>query len=138
DNEFGLNDLHLGFEGMIAMPDTNIDMDIKFQARETEFKAILSLIPAVYSKDFATVKTAGKLSLDGWAKGRYNASELPAFSTRLAIENAMFKYPDLPKSVDNINVDIKVDNPTGVLDATTVDVNQFHVELAGNPVDLAA
>src|SRR5690606_2018131 len=30
DNEFGLNDLHLGFEGMIAMPDTNIDMDIKF------------------------------------------------------------------------------------------------------------
>jgi hypothetical protein len=138
ENELSLNDLHLGFDGYVLMPDTNIDMDLKFATKNTEFKSILSLIPAVYSKDFASVKTSGKLSLDGHAKGRYNASQMPAFGVNLGIANAMFKYPSLPKSVDNINVDVKVLNPNGNLDATTVDVNRFHVELAGNPVDLSA
>lgn len=138
ENEFSLNDLALGFDGYVAMPDTNIDMDLKFGAKQTEFKSILSLIPSVYSKDFASVKTSGKLALDGYAKGRYNASQLPAFGVNLAIINAMFKYPSLPKSVNNINVDIKVLNPNGVLDATTVDVNKFHIEMAGNPVDITA
>ena len=63
---------------------------------------------------------------------------MPSFGVNLSIKNAMFKYPSLPKSVDNINVDVKVLNPTGVLDATTIDVNTFHVELAGNPIDLKA
>lgn len=138
ENEFSLNDLALGFDGYVAMPDTNIDMDLKFAAKQTEFKSILSLIPSVYSKDFASVKTSGKLALDGYAKGRYNASQLPAFGINLAIINAMFKYPSLPKSVNNINIDIKVLNPNGVLDATTVDVNKFHIEMAGNPIDITA
>ncbi|MGE0568269.1 MAG: AsmA family protein, partial [Bacteroidia bacterium] len=138
ENEFDLNDLGLGFDGFVAMPDTNINMDIKFKAKQTEFKSILSLIPAVYSKEFASVKTSGKLALDGFAKGIYNASSLPAFALNLSIDNAMFKYPSLPKSVNNINIDVHVNNPNGVLDATTVDVNKFHVELAGNPVDLSA
>ncbi len=138
DNDLSLNDLHLGFDGFILMPDTNIDMDLKFSTKQTDFKAILSLIPAVYSKDFKSVKTAGKLDFGGWAKGRYNASEMPAFDIALGISNGMFKYPDLPKSVDNINVDVKVKNPTGVPDATVIDVSKFHIELAGNPVDLAA
>ncbi|MCE3229596.1 MAG: hypothetical protein K0S32_4147 [Bacteroidetes bacterium] len=138
ENEFGLNDLHLGWDGFVEMPDTNIKMDLKFHAKEADFKSILSLIPAVFTKDFAGLKASGKLALDGSARGTYNASSLPAFAVNLGIENGMFKYPALPKSVNNVNVDIKVNNPTGVLDATTVDVNKFHVELAGNPVDMTA
>ncbi len=138
ENEFSLNDLTLALDGYLLMPDTNIDMDIKFAAKQTEFKSILSLIPSVYSKDFASVKTSGKLALDGNAKGRYNASEMPAFGINLLIKDAMFKYPSLPKSVNNINVDIKVLNPNGVLDATTIDINKFHVELANNPIDITA
>ncbi len=79
-----------------------------------------------------------KLALDGHAMGRYNASELPAFGLNLVISNAMFKYPSLPKSVNHINIDVKIANPTGVLDATTVDVNQFHIEMAENPIDITA
>ncbi len=138
ENEFSLNDLTLGFDGFVEMPDTNIKMDIKFNTKQTEFKSILSLIPSVYSKDFASVKTAGKLAFDGYAKGTYNAAQMPAFGVNLSIKDAMFKYPSLPKSVNNINIDVKVLNPTGVLDATTVDVNRFHMELAGNPIDIAA
>jgi hypothetical protein len=138
ENEFSLNDLTLGFDGFVEMPDTNINMDLKFKANQTEFKSILSLIPSVYSKDFASVKTAGKLALDGYANGTYNALQMPAFGVNLSIKDAMFKYPTLPKSVNNINIDVKVVNPTGVLDATTIDVNKFHVEMAGNPIDITA
>jgi hypothetical protein len=138
ENEFSLNDLTLGFDGFVEMPDTNIKMDLKFKANQTEFKTILSLIPSVYSKDFASVKTAGKLALDGYANGTYNALQMPAFGVNLSIKDAMFKYPTLPKSVNNINIDVKVVNPTGVLDATTIDVNKFHVEMAGNPIDITA
>lgn len=138
ENELAINDLTLGFDGWVLMPDTNIDMDLKFDTKKAEFKSILSLIPSVYSKDFESVKTAGKLTLNGMAKGRYNAVQMPAFALNLLIDNAMFKYPSLPKSVNNINVDVHVNNPTGDLDATVVDVNKFHIEMAGNPIDLTA
>lgn len=138
ENELGLNDLGLGFDGFVAMPDTNVDMDLSFKAKQVTFKSILSLIPSIYTKDFASVKTEGSLALKGFAKGRYNAASLPAFAVDLGIQNAMFKYPSLPKSVNNINVDVHVNNPDGKLDNTVIDVNKFHVEMAGNPIDLTA
>lgn len=138
ENELSLNDLTLGFDGEVKMPKDDIDMNVTFKAKQTEFKSILSLIPSVYSKDFASVKTAGKLSLNGYAKGIYNDKSYPAFGVDLGIADAMFKYPSLPKSVNNINIDVKVQNPTGVLDATTIDINKFHLEMAGNPVNIWA
>ncbi|MEO8760721.1 MAG: AsmA-like C-terminal region-containing protein, partial [Bacteroidia bacterium] len=136
ENEININELGLGVDGFVAMPDTNINMDLKFFAKQTEFKNILSLIPAVYSKDFASVQTAGKLALNGFAKGTYNASTLPAFGLHLEITEAMFKYPSLPKSVSNINIITDIQNPNGKPDATVIDVNKFHIEMAGNPVDM--
>ena len=47
ENELGLNDLGLSFDGFVAMPKEDISMDMKFAARQTEFKSILSLIPSV-------------------------------------------------------------------------------------------
>lgn len=138
ENELDLNDLGLGFDGFVALPDTNVDMDIKFNTKQASFKSILSLIPSVYTKDFASVKTEGSLTLKGFAKGRYNGASMPAFAVDLGIQNAMFKYPSLPKSVNNINVDVHVNNPDGNLDHTVVDVNKFHVEMAGNPIDMSA
>jgi hypothetical protein len=138
ENEFSLNDLTLGLDGVVMMPDTNIDMDLKFGTKKADFKSILSLIPGVYTKDFGSIIASGKFELNGHAKGRYNGSQMPAFGVNLAITNGMFKYPSLPKAVDNINVTIKVKNPTGVLDATTVDISRFHVEMAGNPLDVSA
>lgn len=138
ENEFSLNELTLGLDGYVEMPDTNIKMDLKFKANKADFKSILSLIPSVFSKDFAGLQASGKMALDGNAKGTYNASSMPAFGVNLLVENGMFKYPALPKSVNNVNVKIKVENPDGNLDHTVVDVSKFHVEMAGNPIDLSA
>ena len=144
ENEFDLNDLALTFDGSVSMPKDDIGLDLKFAAKQTEFKSILSLIPSVYSKDFANVKTAGKLKLDGMAKGTMHTSAdgksdtYPSFEVNLGIANAMFKYPSLPKSVNNINIDVHVENKKDYLDATVIDVNKFHLEMAGNPIDMWA
>ncbi|MBL7888458.1 MAG: membrane assembly protein AsmA [Bacteroidia bacterium] len=135
ENEFAFNELSLGLDGFVALPKDDIDMDVKFKANQTEFKNILSLVPGVYTADFKDVKTSGQLALDGFAKGIYNETKMPAFGVKLLIKDAKFQYPSLPKSATNIQVDLLVDNKTGDLDATVVDLNKFHVELGGNPVD---
>jgi hypothetical protein len=138
ENEFGFNELTLGLDGYFAMPKDDMDMDLKFKANQTEFKNILSLIPGVYTKDFASVKTSGSLALDGFVKGLMSDAQkkMPAFGCKLLIKDAMFQYPALPKSATNIQVDLLVDNKTGDPDATVIDLNKFHVELGGNPVDM--
>jgi hypothetical protein len=144
ENELDLNDLGLSFDGFVSMPKDDITMDLKFAAKQTEFKSILSLIPSVYSKDFASVKTEGSLKLNGKAAGTMHSSAdgksdtYPSFEVNLGIANAMFKYPSLPKSVNNINIDVHVENKKDYLDATVIDVNKFHLEMAGNPIDMWA
>ena len=138
ENEFRINELTLGLDGWLALFEDkdDMDMDLKFSAKKTEFKNILSLVPAVYMTDFAAVKTAGKLALNAYAKGIYTATALPAFGLDLLVADAMFKYPDLPKAVNNINIDLHVDNPGGSEDNTFVNLKKFHMELAGNPIDM--
>ncbi len=144
ENELSLNDLGLSFDGFVSMPKEDISMDLKFASKQTEFKSILSLIPSVYSKDFASVKTEGSLKLNGKASGTMHTSSdgksdtYPSFEINLGIANAMFKYPSLPKSVNNINIDVHIENKKDYLDATVVDVNKFHLEMAGNPIDMWA
>lgn len=144
ENELDLNDLGLSFDGFVEMPKDDIGMDLKFAAKQTEFKSILSLIPSVYTKDFASVKTEGKLKLDGMAKGTMHSEKdstkntYPSFEVNLGIANAMFKYPSLPKSVNDINIDVHVENKQNYLDATVIDVNKFHLNMAGNPIDMWA
>mgnify|MGYP000412742048 CR=1 FL=1 len=138
ENEFRINELVLNLDGWLALFEDNddIDMDLKFGAQKTEFKSILSLVPAVYMTDFASVKTAGKVQLNGYAKGVYKETALPAFGLDLLVSEAMFKYPDLPKAVNNINIDLHVDNPGGSEDNTFVNLKKFHMEMAGNPIDM--
>lgn len=135
DNEFLLNDLPISFEGFIAMPESDIDMDIRFAASRSEFKSFLSLVPGIFMKDFADLKTSGTLKLDGYAKGVFSDVTIPGFGLNLVVENGMFQYPDLPAAVKNVNINTKINNPGGDVDFTVVDVSRFHIEMANNPFD---
>ncbi len=137
ENTFKINELELGFDGYISMPnDTDIDMDITYKLKQTNFKNLLSLIPAIYMNDFSDIKTSGKLSLNGFAKGIYNDYRLPSFDLTLLVKNAMFKYPDLPKDAKNININLKISNPDGIDDHTKINLKKFHIEMAQNPFDM--
>ncbi len=136
DNVFTLNDIALKFAGSVAMPADDIDVDITFATDKTDFKSLLSLVPAIYMKDFDRVKASGSLALSGSAKGTYNEKQMPNVDLSLTVDNAGFKYPDLPKSIDNLSAAVKVFYDGVVFDRTTLDVNKFHFEMAQNPFDM--
>lgn len=134
DNSIALNEIKANLSGFVQLVDSStIDMDLKFNTPQLQFKDILSLIPAIYKKDFASIKTDGKVGLEATAKGRMQGDNYPQFNAKLNVENAMFKYPDLPKQIDNINISTEVSNPGGSLDRTVVDVKNFSLKMAGNP-----
>ncbi len=137
ENSVALNDLMLRFDGNVGMPnEEDIVIDLKYGLDKADFKSLLSLIPAIYMKDFQDVQAAGKLQLDGSVKGTYNEKTMPNVALKLLVENAMFKYPDLPKSADNIGIDVNLFYNGVQNDNSVVDVNKFHVDLGGNPVDM--
>ncbi len=136
ENKIALNELAFGFDGWVAMPADDINMDITYDAKQADFKHFLSLVPAIYAKDFADVKTSGKLAFNGFAKGTYNDQSLPAFAFNLLVENAMFQYPSLPAPVNNIQVNFAATNPTGNLDDTKINLSKFHFEVMGDPFDM--
>ncbi len=137
ENNVALNALELRFDGKVGMPDdSTISVDMTFDTPSTGFKSLLSMVPAVYMKDFQDVQTDGKLSLNGSINGIIQGEITPSANIELIVENARFKYSDLPKSVENISINAKVNYDGIQNDNTTVDINQFHAELGGNPVDL--
>lgn len=139
DNEFRINGLHLSWNGNVSMPnDEDIILDLTYGAAKTEFKEILSLVPAIYAKDFENVKASGSLELNGMVKGTYNETTIPAFTLNAKVGNGQFKYPDLPKSVDDIQIDLSVANPGGTTDKTVIDLKQFKFQLAANPFEVRA
>ncbi len=135
DNEFSLNAVVMNFAGVVKMPKDDIDVDVTFNSNKVDFKSVLSLVPTIYMKGFEGLLASGKVKLQGSAKGIYNDKVMPNADIEFVVDNAMFKYPSLPKSAENINVDTKVHFDGANMDNTTVDVNRFHVELAGNPFD---
>ena len=138
ENELQLNAIRAAIDGWVAMTDNGMDMDLKLNTNEVGFKEILSLIPAIYAKDFEGIKTDGVATLTAYAKGKYEGENVPAFDVALNVKNAMFRYPSLPAGVDNINIAAAVKNAGGSLDATTVTVNPFNFTLAGNPFSMTA
>ena len=134
ENTFNINELGLKLDGWVQIPDTNVVMDLTFGTQSTDFLSVLSMVPAEYAKDLEGVKTAGIFKLDGGAKGQFNAVSFPAFWVDFFVDKARFQYPDLPKSVENIDVDAHV-SCNGNLDSILVNMPLVHLELGNNPVD---
>jgi hypothetical protein len=137
DNDITLNELGIGLNGFFAMPGDDYNMDLSFNAKQSDFRNFLSLIPGAYTTDFANVKTAGKLSFTAYLKGLYSEKQnkMPGFGLKFNIADAMVQYPGVPKSISGINVDCNIDDASGDPDATKIDVNKFHVDFGGNPID---
>ena len=136
NNEFNLNNVVLGLDGWFSMPDEGFGMDLKFNAKRTDFKDLFSMIPAVYREDIKDVKTTGKFEMNGHLKGMFTDSLMPAFGFNLKVINSSFRYPSVPKAVNNINIDLAINNPDGIFDHTVIDLNKLHAELGEYPIDM--
>lgn len=137
DNRFILNEMHLALDGGFSMPDTShMLFDLNLLTQDITFKQLLSLVPVLYQKEFADLQADGVVQLTATVKGTMTDRLYPAFDLRLNVENGSFRYPSLPASVDQIGIAAHVFSPGGDLDATQVNVSRFHLEMAGQPMDL--
>ena len=131
-----LNNLKLAAEGFVQMlNDSTFKMDFTFKSPSNDFKNILSMVPAVYTKAFSTIKTSGKAIFNGFVKGTYTPQQMPAYDVNLEVTDGSFQYPDLPKPVKNIQLSLKASNPDGQPDNAIVDISKGHLEMDNEPFD---
>ena len=125
DNTLKLNDLELNFDGFVQLLDDGQLYDLSFKTPKTTFKNCLDLIPAAYTKSIEGVQTTGEFTINGKVAGKYTPTTIPKLDIRMLSNNASFKYPSLPKSVKNIDIDVKIGNDTEKLEDTYVNINRF-------------
>ena len=135
DNVIKINDFPLSADGSFSMLEDGYGMDLKFSSPGAEFKQLLSLVPAIYSSSFDELEAAGYLNFNGTVQGVYNESSMPAFSLNLTVKDGDFHYPDLPDAIKNVQLSLAVDNPSGVIEDTKVDLQNLHLEMGSNPFD---
>lgn len=135
NNELMLNNLPIKFDGWMSMPDEDILMDFNFNSPSRDFKNIISLIPAIYKNNFNDIESSGKIKLSGNVKGELSDIKIPTFDILLNVQNGKFKYPDLPISINNVNLTCNVTNSDGIKDHTIIDLNKFHLELGEDSFD---
>ena len=138
ENSTRINAIKFAFEGWVQLLDDGFDMDLKLNTQNVDFKSILSMVPAIYSNSFEGLKADGAVELAGSMKGKMVGEDFPAFNFKLGITDGWFQYPDLPKSLQNINVDVNIASKGGDLDNMTVDVSRFSFNMGGNPFSAKA
>lgn len=125
DNKALINQLPLEFDGYLQMVEAGQEYDLKFKTPTSSFKNFLGLIPAAYSGDINKVETSGDFTVNGVVKGSLTETTIPKFNVEIASNNAMFKYPDLPKAVKNIVIDTHIVNETGLMNDTYVNLDKL-------------
>ena len=135
-DDIALNNLKVTVDGTFQLVnDSTYKMDINFKSPSNDFKDILSLVPAVYKNDFDKIKTSGSALFNGFVKGTYSPQQLPAYDINLEVKDGFFQYPDLPKPVKNIQIDMRLSNPDGVMDNTLLEISKGRLDMDNEPFD---
>ncbi|QED38008.1 AsmA family protein [Antarcticibacterium arcticum] len=130
ENQATINQLPLTFEGWVQVNEDYNELDLSFKTPSSDFKNFLAVIPEVYARNIENVQTNGDFIVNGMIKGIVDDTYIPQMDIRITSSNASFKYPDLPKSVQDINLDLRVLNATGLADDTylTFDKVTFRID----------
>ena len=123
ENEVLINALPLSFEGYVQEEAKGTRVDLRFETLESDFKNFLAVIPSTYTQNLDEVKTQGDFRVSGIIKGLSTRRLIPTMDISMTSTNASFNYPSLPKQMENINIDVKLKNDTGLADDTYIAIN---------------
>ncbi|WP_420571845.1 AsmA-like C-terminal region-containing protein [Kordia sp.] len=125
ENEALINQLPLKFDGFVKINPKSQEIDLQLQTPSSDFKNFLAVIPEAYAQNISSVQTSGNFEVSGEIKGIVDANHIPKIDIKVVSNNASFKYPDLPKSVQNINIDAQLKNTTGKTEDTYIAINDL-------------
>ncbi|RMA56660.1 AsmA-like C-terminal region-containing protein [Ulvibacter antarcticus] len=129
ENEAKINELPLTFNGFVKVNETNNEIDINFKTPSSDFKNFLAVIPKEYVKNLDGVTTTGNFTVDGLIQGVVDETHIPKLDIKIASNNASFKYPDLPKAVQNISINAQLKNDSGLLDDTYLTISSLSFKI---------
>lgn len=129
NNKANINKLPLVFEGFFKINKNNNEMKVSFKTPSSDFKNFLALIPEEYSKNIDGVKTTGNFDIKGNIEGIIDKKHVPTFSVLVNSDNASFKYPNLSKSLQNINIITEIGNKTGLAKDTYVFIDKLSFKI---------
>lgn len=139
DNHTKINAIEVALNGWVQMLDPEgMSMDLSLNTEKVDFKSLLSLIPAIYSKEFKNLKADGKVNLVANVKGNLVGEKYPVFNVQLGIENGWLQYPDLPSQLKSINLDLAVNNNTDKLETMIIDMKKLSFDMGGNVFNASA
>ena len=129
ENKGFINQLPLEFDGFLQLKEDGQLVDISFKNPESSFKDFLAVMPKRYAKNLDDVETSGDFKVEGIIKGLVSENTIPTIDIKMVSNNASFKYPNLPKQVENININATVKNDTGNPDDTYVDLTTLNFKI---------
>jgi uncharacterized protein involved in outer membrane biogenesis len=130
DNKAFVNELPLLFDGFVKLNENSQDVDITFKTPDSDFKNLMALIPSEYSGSLSDIETKGNFDVNGKIYGTVDDTHIPKLDINLNSKNAMLRYKSLPKQFDNVNIDLKIENTTGIVEDTKVNLNAFSFNIA--------
>jgi hypothetical protein len=134
DNSFAsLNELRLNTRGFLKVNEEDMEMDLEFATPNSDFRQIVSLIPAYFMDDFQGLMVDGSCLVEGKITGTYDGRYdiFPSMDIRMKANNGRIQYPDLPSAVENIHADLFIKHPGGDLDRMRINIHQFAMRMAG-------
>lgn len=129
ENRALINQLPIEFNGFVQLIEEGQNIDLSFKNTGSSFKDFLAVIPEAYSKNLDKVETTGNFNVSGIIKGKVTETSIPTLDIKIKSDNASFKYPDLPKRVENIVIDTEIKNETGNADDTYVAINTLNFKI---------
>jgi len=122
DGNFALNEFNFDLAGFIEMPEDAINMDLQFAGKDNTFRSVLSLVPGIYTDSFQNLRTSGNMNFEGFIRGLYTENSFPTFDISLKVDDGFFQYPDLPRPVSDVNINMHIVNTTNNVDNTRIDI----------------
>lgn len=132
ENKAIVHDLPLQFDGYVQLIEEGTTLDLSFETPSSDFKNFLVLIPKEYASNLDGVQTGGDFRVSGKINGTATNTTIPKLDIAITSNNASFKYPDLPKQVNNINIDVKIKNDSGFANDTYVNINSLAFKIDDN------
>ncbi|MFT5750950.1 MAG: hypothetical protein ACI828_002464 [Flavobacteriales bacterium] len=129
DNKLLINALPLAFDGFVQIIEEGTTIDLSFETPTSDFKNFLAVIPKTYATNLDGVETGGDFRVSGKVKGNATETSIPTLDIAIVSNNASFKYPDLPKRMNNINIDAKIKNDSGRAEDTYININALNFKI---------
>ncbi|MFZ9044353.1 MAG: AsmA-like C-terminal region-containing protein [Cyclobacteriaceae bacterium] len=136
ENRVNLNGFTCSFDGWLAMPESDIDMDITFSGQEVDLKSILSLTPGDYESYLDGVTASGSVEFEGSVKGTYSDELMPATTMSFKVDNGKIAYAEYPIPMEAIGVSAAFQMPSADLSEASFVMEKFEMLVDGEPFNM--